>query len=380
MKIGIDIRLIGKKRTGDEVVFFNLVQHLAKIDEQNSYFLFTDVVDELKIAEIAKNLGIIERKNFQIISIKTLNRFSWNFWDLARQLKSTPVDVYLTQYITPFFVPKKIKIVTIIHDISWNFFPQFIKKSDLFFLRFLLPLSLKRADKILGVSKFTRDELEKYYSLPLSKLDYFQNALSEDYKKQDISPEKLEQVQKKYHLPEKFMLYLGTLQPRKNIPLLLESFALTRDKLPNFKVVLVGNRQAHNFDQKIDETIRKHGLEDCVVFPGFADEEDKAAIYKLAQVFVFPSLYEGFGIPLLEAFAVKTPVLASNIPSLQEVAQNSALLVNPGDIDKFAKALYDICINDNLRNNLTDLAVQRAKVFLWENAAKKVRKVFESLV
>ncbi|KKU55751.1 MAG: Glycosyl transferase [Candidatus Moranbacteria bacterium GW2011_GWE2_47_10] len=372
MRIGIDIRLIGKNRTGDEAVFFNLTKNLAKIDSENEYLLFTDVTDEGKLSEILKRLEIEDKRNFKIISIETKNRFSWNFLTLPAYLRKNPVDVYLTQYIVPFFVPKKIKIVTIIHDISFNFFPQFIRKSDLLFLKTLIPLSIEKADKVLGVSRFTRDEIVKFYKTEPEKVDFFHNAVSEDFKSQDVSEEKLREVKKKYGLPEKFFLYVGTLQPRKNIPFLLESYAQIKDKTADTKLVLVGNRQAHNFDARIDEAVRKHNLEEIVVFPGFIDEQDKAAVYKLAHVFVFPSLYEGFGIPVLESFEMGTPVLAADIPSLREVGGDGALFADPESIDKFSKALYDISIEEKLRSELMSSGSRRAGLFSWMKTAEDV--------
>lgn len=380
VKIGIDIRLIGKNRTGDEAVFFNLTKEFAKIGKDFEFELFTDVIDEEKLAEISKRLEIGSVENFKIIPIKTKNRYSWNFWDLPRHLRKNPVDIYLTQYITPFFVPKKIKIVTIIHDISFNFFPQFIKKSDLFFLQTLIPLSIKRADKVLGVSEFTRNEIIRYYNAGPEKVDFFHNAVSGDFKKQDVSDGKLVEIRKKYSLPEKYVLYLGTLQPRKNIPLLIESFARIKNRLGDVKIVLVGNRNAHNFDVRIDESIRKHNLADSVVFPGFVDEEDKAAIYKSAHAFIFPSLYEGFGIPLLEAFETGTPVLASDIPSLREVGGDGALFVDPGAIDKFSEALYAICVDESIRTGIVSSGKEKAEYFCWEKTARKLLGIFENML
>ena len=431
MKIGIDIRLIGKNRTGDEVVFFNLTKKLARIDTDHRFELFTDETDGDKLAEIGKWLGIDGKENFKIVSLGSLtptlsrgervvrkifnNRFSWNFWDLQKYLRKNPVDVYLTQYITPFFVPKEIhphtnkagdgilgktanrirnkyvswrikhfgvgvKIVTIIHDISFNFFPQFIKKSDLLFLKTLIPLSIERADLVLGVSEFTRDEIIKFYKTDPKKVDFFHNAIGEDFKNQDVSEEKLVEVRKKYGLPEKFILYIGTLQPRKNIPFLIESYAKIKDKISDTNLVLVGNRQAHNFDIRIDEAIRKHNLEESVVFPGFVDEQDKAAVYKSAHVFAFPSLYEGFGIPILEAFEMKTPVLAADIPSLREVGGDAASFADPKSIDKFSKALYDISIDENLRGGLVARGRERTGHFCWEKTARKLLVAFENVI
>ena len=126
MKIGIDIRNIGKKRTGDEVVFFNLVKNLAQIESQNEYHLFTDIIKEVELSEIKKSLNIADKKNFKVIPLKCPNKFVWNAWTLPQYLKKNPVDVYHTQYIVPFFVSQKIKIITTIHDVSFNAFPELI--------------------------------------------------------------------------------------------------------------------------------------------------------------------------------------------------------------------------------------------------------------
>ncbi len=275
MKIGIDIRNIGKKRTGDEVVFFNLTKNLASIDSVNEYKLFTDITDQKTLEKIAYNLELAEKNNFEIISLKTAGRFSWNFWSVQKYLRKNPVDIYLTQYITPLFVPKKIKIMTIIHDISFNFYPKFIKKSDLFFLKILIPISLLRANKIIGVSKFTCDEIIKFYKINPEKIDWIHNAVSEDFLKQDTSREKIEAVRKKYDLPEKFILYLGTLQPRKNILSLLEGYNLARTEIGDTKLVIAGGK-GHNYDKNIEKYIRQYDLEKDIFMPGYISEEDKA--------------------------------------------------------------------------------------------------------
>jgi glycosyltransferase involved in cell wall biosynthesis len=181
MKIGIDIRNIGKKRTGDEAVFFNLVKNLANIDSKNDYFLFTDITGKVILQKIIAELGIANKPNFKIISLKCPNKFIWNAWILPGYLKNSPVDVYHTQYITPFFVPKKVKIITTIHDISFNFFPRFIKWRDLFFLKTLIPTSLKKADKIIAVSQFTKGEIIKYYKINPNKVEVVCNAVGDNF-------------------------------------------------------------------------------------------------------------------------------------------------------------------------------------------------------
>jgi len=379
-RIGIDIRLIGKKRTGDETVFFNLVKNLAKIDSVNEYFLFTDIQDKATLDIISTNIDIFGKENFRIVSLPAKNRFEWNFWMLPKYLRKSPVDVFHTQYITPWFVPRRVKIITTIHDISWNFFPQFIKFSDLFFLRILIPISLRRADKIIGVSEFTKNEIIKFYKIDPEKVECVYNSTGEEFlTDNDVEMQNFASVRKKYNLPEKFILYIGTLQPRKNIPMLIEAYAKTKDKLGDTKLVIVGNKKAHNYDKKIDEAVLKNNLENEIIFPGFIDEEDKKAFFQMAQVFVLPSFYEGFGVPILEAMSQNVPVLASDIPSLKEIGQEGALYFNANSLDDFSKKLYDICTSSDLRRELTITGRTRVSFFSWEKSARKTLAIYENL-
>jgi len=379
MKIGIDIRLIGKKRTGDEVVIFNLVKNLALIDSKNEYILLTDADGKEQLKQINNRLGIKNKTNFKIVSLPACNRFAWNFWTLPRYLRKDPVDIYHTQYITPWFVPKKIKIVTIIHDISFNFFPQLVGFLDLVFLKTLIPISFKRADKIIAVSQFTRDEIIRFYKINPDKIDYVYNSISDEFLTDKISEERLIEIRKKYNLPEKFILYIGTLQPRKNIPQLIEAFGRIKDKLKDYKIVICGNKKASNYDKKIENSIKINNLEIDIIFPGFIDENDKKTVFGLAHVFAYPSLYEGFGIPVLEAMSQKVPVLVSDIPSLKEIAGTGASYFDTASIDDFSQKLYDICINNKLREELIRSGKERISFFSWKKSAEKMLAIYEKL-
>jgi len=381
MRIGIDIRLISKKRTGDETVFFNLVKNLAEIKSNNQYFLFTDRNPE-KNRELKAEIDKLKlTDNFRVIFINSPSRFWWNLWALPNYLKKNPVDIFHTQYIAPFWLPKKMKLVLTIHDISFNFFPQFIKKSDFLFLKTLIPRSLKMATKIIAVSDFTKKEIEKYYHIPAEKIAAIHNGVDFELFNKNIAREKLEEIRKKYSLPEKFILYIGTLQPRKNIPVVIEALKILREKynLQDIKLVIAGNRKAHNFDPKIDEVIENYNLQKSVIFPGWIDEEDKPALYKLARCFVFPSLYEGFGIPVIEAMAAGTPVVCSNIPVLGEIGKNAALFCDPKNSCEFAENISKILTDENLRNNFIEKGAEIAKKYSWQKNAEKTLAIYESL-
>ena len=381
MKIGIDIRLIGKKRTGDEAVFFNLVKNLAYLDSRNQYYLFTDrnaQKDPSLKADIQK---LRLRNNFELIYIQSANRFWWNLWSLPQYLRKNPVDIFHTQYIAPFWLPKKIKLVLTIHDISFNFFPQFVKYSDLFFLKTLIPRSLKMAAKIIAVSEFTKKEIEKYYHTPAQKITAIHNGVDFQRFDQDIPPEELDKLKKKYHLPDQFILYIGTLQPRKNIPILIDALEILHKKYnrQEIKLVIAGNRNARNFDPKIDNVTKKFKLQKSVLFPGWIDEEDKAALFKLASCFVFPSLYEGFGIPIIEAMAAGTPVVSSNSSCLPEVGGAGAIFCDPKDAEGFAKMIDDAISDESLRNDLVQKGKVVAKKFNWQKNAEETLRLYQLL-
>jgi glycosyltransferase involved in cell wall biosynthesis len=374
-KIGIDIRPIGKKRTGDEVYFFGLVKNLALQDKENEYSLYTDRDPEIDVDlnEEIKKLSLGE--NFKVIFVKKTNRFCWNFWYLPMFLRKNPVDIFHTQYIAPFWISKKVKLILTIHDISFNFFPEYIKKIDLFFLKTLIPRSIQRANKIVTVSESEKKNIIDFYKIPEEKVDYAYNGVDSERFSQRYSEEEKKKICAKYDLPRKFILYIGTLQPRKNIPILIEAL-----KNLDVKLVLAGNRKAHNFDQKIDRTIEKHNLNDKVVFPGWIDEEDKVALLQSADCFVFPSVYEGFGIPVVEAMAAGIPVVCSEIPVLREIAQGAAFFCDPKNSGDFTKNIRKVLTDENLRRNLVEKGKNITQELTWKKTAKKTLDIYKSLI
>jgi len=403
MKIGIDIRVIGKKRTGDEVYFFNLVRNLAVTDKENEYHLYTDR-DPEKDENLKREIKKLELgNNFKIIFINSPNRFWWNFWALPNYLKKNPVypvrnaefdsldayskqisngvDIFHTQYIAPFWLPKNTKLVLTIHDISFNFFPEYIKKSDLFFLKTLLPKSIKRANKIITVSQNERKQIINFYKIPPKKVDFAYNGV--DYEKfaKEFSKEKKERIRQKYNLPQKFLLYVGTFQPRKNIPTLIEAFNIFSKKYnqKNLKLVLAGNREARNFDKRIDKLMEKHQLQDKIIFPGWINEEDKPALLQLASCFVFPSLYEGFGIPIIEAMAAGTPIVCSDIAPLKEIGDNTALFCDPKNSREFAENIQKNLTDADLRKELIEKGKNNASKYSWQKTAEKTFEIYKSL-
>lgn len=379
----IDIRLIGKKRTGDEAVFFNLTKELLALDKENHYLLMTNVSDPEELAVIRGRLGCIGQENVEIVTLRGRNRFIWNLLTLPWFLFRHSIDVYHTQYILPFFVPSRTKVVTHIHDVSFRAYPELIGWKDRFFLALLIPSALRRATLIATPSRFTKDEIIARYGIDGGKIAVIPNALSEDFLERIVTPEDSARVREKYALPETYAVYVGTLQPRKNIPFLIEAFAKLKDRLPEARLVLVGNRHGHHADTRLDPTIDRLNMAGDIVFPGFVDQTDLPAVICGAKVFAFPSLYEGFGIPLLEAMSQDVPVAAADIPSLREVAGEAALYFpvsgEDASLARAAETLYTLFIDQTRREALIRNGKERLQAFSWKKSAAIMLSEYERL-
>lgn len=376
MKIAIDIRNIGKQRTGSEVVVLELTKNILGLDKINEYLLLTDTNDKAILRNIKRDLNLRDKKNARIVSLKAKNKFIWAAWTMPVFFYKNKVDIFHTEYILPFFIPDSVKVVTHIHDVSFKVYRQLILKKDLFFLDLLIPRSIRRTDKIIAVSQFTKDEILKFYPLAANKVEVIFNSTNLIEQKQ--TEELKRAIRTKYNLPQNFILYIGTLQPRKNIPLLMEAYAKIKDRIPEIKLVLAGNKNGRNFDKKIEDVLVKNDLKKDVIFPGFIDTIDKTTVYKMAKVFVFPSFYEGFGIPILEAMSQGVPVLASDIPPHREVGIDEDIYFNPNSIDNLSDMLYNICVDKEKRESLIEHGLIKKDFFSWKDSAQKMLNLFNS--
>lgn len=379
MNIGIDIRNIGKKRTGDETVFFHLANILPKIDTKNTYYLLIENRSEEEISFLQKLLDVENKKNVFIEMCGLGNKFMWNSFSLPRASRRLRLDIYHTQYIIPFFMPSYTKIVTHIHDISFARLPRYIAFKDLFFLKLLIPISLRSADRIIAVSEFTRKEIIAYYKIHPSKISVIPNGIGENFLSLEISQKESEDIRKKYGIPKEYFLHIGTLQPRKNIPFLLEAFALFHKQYPSLQLVLTGGKNFSHYDKKIDEIIEKHHLQNKVLFLGYVENKDLVSLIDTSQCVISVSMYEGFGLPILESMARGIPVVCSNIPAYEEVSGDGCLRVSLGDIAILSDSLYSVVTDKDLRKKLQSQGKLRANLFLWEKSVKKLCSLYEEM-
>lgn len=374
----IDIRLLGKQRTGDETVFFNLTKELLGIDKEHTYLLLTDEREPQAIKFLQARLGCIGQSNVRIVSLRGKNRFVWNFVTLPWYLFTHHIDVFHTQYILPLFVPNRTKVVDHIHDVSFAAYPELVGWRDRLFLSLLIPRSVQRANRLIAPSQFTKQELHERYHVPVDKISVVTNALSEDFLA--LHQEGMTaQLKEKYLLPERYIAYVGTLQPRKNIPFLLQAFALLRKRIPDIHLVLVGKRFGHHYDQAIEQILEEYQLQEWVHFPGYVDQGDLPGLVHAASLFVFPSLYEGFGIPLLEAMSQEVPVVASDIPCLREIGGEAVTYFDISSLASCEEKLYTLLTDMNQRENGVSLGRSRVSLFSWKKSAVKLLSVYDSV-
>jgi glycosyltransferase involved in cell wall biosynthesis len=379
--IAIDIRLIGRNRTGDEAVFRNLVRSLIDIDHTNRYLLLTDLHSkevESTLLPLITNDGILP-ENAEVVVLAKKGRFVWNLLSMPMFLIRNNVDVFHTQYILPIFVPRRTKVVAHIHDVSFKVFPEYIGIMDQLFLSLFIPRTMRRSDLLVAPSLFTRDEILSQFGVSERKIVIIPNALDPSFLLRPTGND-ISRVRSEYGLPDIFVLSVGTMQPRKNIPLLIHALARMKQHIPAAKLVLVGGKGGRHYDRLIDDAIHEEHLEDSVVFPGYVRQTDMPAFYASATVLAFPSRYEGFGIPLLEAFSAGIPVLASDIPPFREVGGDAVSYFDPSDIAACADSLYTLFIDENTRLRQEKAGKDRLERYSWSESAQEMVSSYNSLV
>ena len=389
MNIGIDIRAIGYQRTGDETYTLQLLKLLAKLDRKNQYFLYTDIVDVDKLKKVRKLLSV-DNKNFKIVAVSPTSKLFWTMYSLPKRAKQDKLDVLHVQYITPLFLSKKIKLITTIHDISFARYPEYINIKDLIILKLFIKRSLKRADKIIAVSQFTKNEIVDVYKIKKNKISVIHNGGVAREFKEDISDIDVLEFRTKYGIIKPYLLFLGTLQPRKNIAFLIEAFIqlkLDYDKdivVKDLLLVLRGKRGGHNYDSKIDEVLKntKNKYPDIykqIKFIGYISNEDAPLMFKGATAFCFTSVYEGFGLPLLEAMSVGTPVIANGDSCFPEIIDGAGLVYKASSQKDLIEKIRKLLGKNYLREELISRGKKRMEFFSWDKNARQTIELYKEI-
>ncbi|MBI2037948.1 MAG: glycosyltransferase family 4 protein [Candidatus Magasanikbacteria bacterium] len=422
LQIGIDIRsLMSPVRAGIGEYTHELLNAIFEIDKQNQYFLFYN-----SYTDISKNIPEWKQPNIGYVATRWPNKL---FNASTKLLNAPKIDkkIKLDYFFSPNFgftaLTKKPKQILTVHDLSFEFFPQFFSpKQRLWHWAVNPKKQCQQAEIIITPSENTKRDIIDLYKIPSEKIKViypgvtcsnnqstvipnpvrigeeslsghlsfppqresrqsdtgFPLAAGMTTDKDPSSPEQSgslemtnkEMVQKKYNLPGKFILFLGTIEPRKNIIGLISAFEQCYSLLPTTYSLIIAGHKGWN-DEAIFSAAQKSPARDKIIFIGSVAEIDKHILYSLADLFVYPSFYEGFGFPVAEAMACGVPVITSHRSSLPEITENAAYLVNPNRPSELAKAMADILKNESLREDFKKLGPEQAKKFSWTESAKE---------
>lgn len=365
MKIAIDIRTAGGEKAGKGWYTFHIVQNLLKMDDTNQYILYTR----------DKIVGFDHFKNAQIKLIKG-NGLSWHR-RVAKDVKKADIDIFFapSSYIIPALLPKEIKTIVVVHDLVAFLFPNTHNKKAVFIEKIFIKKALKKADHIFTVSNNTKKDIFHQFNLDKNKITTAYCSASDNFK--PIERAKLGEFIKETNLPTKFFLAVGTIIPRKNYLNLIKAFAEVNKRYPDYHLI-IGGKNGWEFEEVYEE-ISKNYLNKKVHVLGYLSTSSLINLYNLAKAFVFPSFYEGFGIPPLEAMKCGCPVIASFTSSIPEVVGDSALLINPESVEEMANAMIKVIKDEELCTKLRSNGFNQSKKFSWEESAEKILEVIRTM-
>jgi len=263
-----------------------------------------------------------------------------------------------------------------LHDTAYLLFPQYHLLRNRLYLTLMMPRFLAQAEAIIAVSESTRRDAERFYRLDPAKVHVIPEGVEPQFAP-ITNCQLLDAIRQRYNLPFRFILYVGTIEPRKNLLTLLEAYAALRVQSPEVGLVIAGGRGW--LYESFFECLRQLGLEEYVTLTGYVPDDDLPALLNLAEVFAFPSVFEGFGLPPLEAMACGAPVVCSNASSLPEVVGEAGLLLPPADLRAWVEALQRLLTTPELRAELRAQGLARARRFTWEAAAQKTLAIYETV-
>lgn len=369
MRIGIDARITHYTRAGIGQYTLRLTQALASLNREDEFLILQHVKDHTVFSQ---------QPNFRRVPIRTPSHHWLEKYALSFEISGLGLDVlHSTDFIPPARLPRSCKSVITIHDLAFLHFPHFLTKDSARYYG-QIDRAVHAADQIIAVSKSTRRDIINLLGVDEKKISVIYEAANPIFRPMDRQ-QALAQVRARYPVPDAFVLFVSTIEPRKNVQGLLHSF---RRLLDNYKLdislVLAGARGW--LSQEAYDLVNELNLQGRCLFLGSVEESDLVLLYNAARCLAYPSFYEGFGIPPLEAMACGTPAIVSNLSSLPEVVGDAALLVAPQDIEGLTVALWRVLTDDVIWSELQQKGFKRAQRFSWERAARETLGVYHQVV
>jgi len=374
MKIAIDIRRLTDFGVGTYIR--NVVRTLGRLDHEDEYFL---------IGPTAKfhEMGTLPA-NFHATEVSTPERSVKGYREFRRVLQGLDCD--LVHIPNLFSVPRALPCpyVMTVHDMLEHM--SRAREQNTFWRSVHFQLTkrvLSGAARIVAVSNFTKTEIEKLFGIPGERIEVVYNAIDDRFLHGHASAADRQLIVQRYQVTYPFLLYAGRISPHKNVVRMIEAFSALKTQLekdgllPDLKLIIIGDDLSGNPDLR--RTVVRSGVHNDVRFLGFVPIEVLRIFYDMAKIFVFPSLYEGFGLPPLEAMAHGTPVVASNVSSLPEVVGNAAVLVNPENVFEIMRALHRVLLDQSLRDRMKERSYQQAAKFSWEKSVRRIIDVYRQI-
>ena len=364
MRIAIDARKLRDYGIGTYVR--NLLRHLARIDQATEYVVLCHETDRETVGELGENFRAVPEgaPGYSLREQVTVPR------DLRRERADL---FHAPHYVLPTLTPCR-SVVTI-HDCIHLRFPQYLHRLGYTYARASLWMAAHRSNRIVTVSEASKRDILSYFNVPPGKIDVIYNGIDERFSTPPPE-EDVARVRERYQLNDPFILYAGNVKPHKNIERTIEAFHLLRrnSEFEQVKLLIIGDEIAKY--AALRHAVHRHKLHKYVRFFGFVPDRTLAILYRLSAVFVFPSLYEGFGLPPLEAMASGTPVITSNVSSLPEVVGDAALLVDPLQPEAIAEAMRRVLTDPALRRDMAARGLERARHFSWDRSIRRVREIY----
>ncbi len=376
MLIGIDASRANKsEKTGTEWYSYHLIQELKKIaDLKDRFILYSR-------EKLRGDLGKLS-ENWQSKILSWRPKKFWTQIRLSWEMRRRPPEVlFVPAHTLPFIHPQK--TVTTCHDVAFLRLPQVYDWPALKYHELALKFALRHATKIITVSEFTKSEILEFFKISPERIAVVPNGYDSSRYKIIDDKEAIKKVLEKCKISQPYILYVGRLELKKNTPGLLEAFKILKKNLKSsaensqLKLVLAG-QPGFGFE-KVAKAIVDNDLHDQIIMPGWVEPDDLPYLMNGANAFVFPSFYEGFGIPILEAMASGTPVVCSGIPALREVAGEAAYFVDPYEPKNIAEGIERVLGDEHLREDLRIRGLAKAQDFSWDRCARETWKVLENL-
>lgn len=370
MRIGIDARLLEKRMTGIGRYLSGILKYILEVDKDNKYYLFS--LHNLEDYE-KRGFGIVATGEKDIVPRRIYSPF-WLNLVLPKFLEKNKIDLFFEpNYFLPLW-NKEIKNIITIHDLFHKIdknYQQFYYRK---YLDFFLPKSIKESSTILTVSENTKKDIIKFYSVPKDKIHVIYEAADEMFQPRSLDEKYRQRLISRYNLPSIFILYVGMIENRKNIVGILKIADILQRNRRDIKTVLIGG-SGFGFGQIYREIKKRNNI----YYLDYIRGEDLPYLYNLARIFLFPSFYEGFGLPPLEAMQSGLPVLASKTSSLPEVIGDGGIMHNPEDHKSFAQDIIKLLEDKDFYDRIRRKGINQAQKFNWRESANKIVNIFNQV-